>query len=224
MKNQEVSVVNIYKQAWKYFKEVPQKLILLAVVYLIIAIIPNIATELVGDNVSQLFVINIVGMFISGILTLGLIDISFKVIKNKDFNITNLFNRTDLISKYIFAYSLYMIAVFFGVVMLIIPGIIFSIRFSQWMYLVVDKKDISAIESLKMSWRITKGHTLDLIVFALFTIIIVFVGIIFTLGLGTIVLIPVSIIASNLFYQELINDYNRKQICNSVIEEVKVLD
>lgn len=44
-----------------------------------------------------------------------------------------------------------------GLVLLIIPGIFFACRLAFTPYLVVDKK-MEAIEAVKESWRLTKGH------------------------------------------------------------------
>jgi uncharacterized membrane protein len=54
---------------------------------------------------------------------------------------------------------------FFGFILLIIPGIILSIRLGFFDYLIVDKNS-RIVESLKKSWEITKGQYLEF-VFAL---------------------------------------------------------
>ncbi len=208
--NKEISVIDIYKTAWANFKKEPVKLILIAIVYMIIALIPSFALIAIGDDASLGFLINLVSIFIGGILYLGFVNVSFKVLNNQYFTISDLLNRTDLLLTYIITYLLFCISIFFGIILLIIPGIILSIKLSQYTYIIVDEENISGIDTLKRSWNITKGHALDLIVFFIFTSIIFCIAIIFTCGIGIFAVIPVTMIAGALFYKELVEDYNRK--------------
>jgi hypothetical protein len=61
------------------------------------------------------------------------------------------------------AASLVLLIVLGGLVLLIIPGIYWGIRFSQFQYFIIDK-DAGIIESLKMSWAATDGYSLKLLV------------------------------------------------------------
>jgi len=74
----------------------------------------------------------------------------------------------------IFSRILVMGIVGMGIVLLIIPGIIFAIKLSLVPYLVMDKK-LDAITAVKESWRLTNGYGWTIFGFALLAIPI-FIG------------------------------------------------
>ena len=49
------------------------------------------------------------------------------------------------------------IIVFFGIIMFIVPGIIFGVRLAFVKYLIIDRK-MEALEAIKTSWEMTSGH------------------------------------------------------------------
>jgi hypothetical protein len=44
-----------------------------------------------------------------------------------------------------------------GIIMLIVPGIIFACRLSMVPYLMMEKK-LQAVDAVRQSWEITRGH------------------------------------------------------------------
>ncbi len=93
------------------------------------------------------------------------------------------------------------IIVVVGLVLLIIPGIVAALMLSMSQLLVVDKK-LMPIEALKESYRLTKGHLLQLFLFALTIAAINIVGAILLL-VGLLVSIPVSLVAAAYVYKKL---------------------
>ena len=65
----------------------------------------------------------------------------------------------------------------FGFVMLIVPGIIFAVRLAFVEYLIVDRK-MEALEALKTSWNMTRGHGWQIFWMGLLAIPIVLLGLI----------------------------------------------
>ncbi len=72
-----------------------------------------------------------------------------------------------------------------GLVLLIIPGIIFACKLAFTPYLVADRK-MEVIEAVKESWRMTDGHVLNVFLIGLLAIPIVIAGLI-CFGVGVIV-------------------------------------
>ena len=64
-----------------------------------------------------------------------------------------------------------------GFVMFIVPGIIFACRLTFVPYLIIDQK-MEAMEALKASWAMTKGHGWTIFGMALLAILIVIAGLI----------------------------------------------
>lgn len=85
------------------------------------------------------------------------------------------------------------IIILLGLVLLIVPGIIFSLKYFFVPYLVIDRK-LSARAALKESARITEGHKWNLFLFSLVLIGVNALGLLcFVFGL--LISIPVSMLA-----------------------------
>lgn len=101
-------------------------------------------------------------------------------------------------------YFLYSLAVVIGMLLFIIPGIILAIGLMMSPYIVKDDKEISAMDALKKSWEITKGHKMKL-----FWLGLSFIGwgllCILTLGIGFLFLAPYMNTAFAHYYEDLKN-------------------
>lgn len=80
-----------------------------------------------------------------------------------------------------------------GLILLIVPGIIFALMFLFTSYLIVDKH-MKPFDAIKESMRITKGHKWQLFLFVLTIIGINILGLL-ALAIGLLVSIPVSMLA-----------------------------
>jgi uncharacterized membrane protein len=147
------------------------------------------------------FLLTIVGFVLSIIFSLGLIKISLEICDGKEPKISDLFSQYRLFFRYFFASILKNLITFFGFIFLIIPGIILSIRLGFFDYLIVDKNS-KIIESLKKSWEITKGSTLNLFLLYLLLGLINLLGF-FALIIGLFWSIPTTMIAEAFVYRKL---------------------
>ena len=76
------------------------------------------------------------------------------------------------------------IIILIGIVLLIVPGIIFACKLAFVPYLVVDRK-METIEAIKKSWEMTRGHAGTVFLMGLLAIPIALLGLI-CLGIGII--------------------------------------
>ncbi len=95
--------------------------------------------------------------------------------------------------KYVGAAILSGIIIAVGFVLLIVPGIIFSLMFMFVGYLVIDRK-LGPVEALRESKRITDGHKWDLLLLFLAIIGINILGMLCLL-VGLLASIPVTLLA-----------------------------
>jgi uncharacterized membrane protein len=95
--------------------------------------------------------------------------------------------------KYLGASILYALAFVAGLVLLIVPGIIFALMFMFTTFIVIDR-ELGPIEAMKESNRITHGHKWTLLGFALMLVLINLLGVL-ALVVGLLVSIPVSSLA-----------------------------
>jgi len=136
------------------------------------------------------------------IATLGIIKISLNFCDNKESKLIDLFSQYRLFFTYLFGYVLYLLIILGGMILLIIPGIIWAIKFQFFGYLIVDR-GLGPIEALKKSAAITKGVKWNLFLFGLLLSIITWLGIL-AFFIGLIIAAPVTWLASTFVYRKLL--------------------
>ncbi|MBI2442806.1 MAG: DUF975 family protein [Candidatus Levybacteria bacterium] len=139
---------------------------------------------------------------LSMLVSLGAIKISLKIIDNKKAEIVDLFNGYPLLLNFILSSIIYAILVGVGLLLLIIPGIIFGIKYHFYSYLIVDK-NMGPLEALKKSGEITKGVKWDLLLFGLACGLINIVGAL-ALGIGLFITVPITMLAYAYVYRKLL--------------------
>ena len=95
--------------------------------------------------------------------------------------------------KYLGVSILLMLAIAVGLVLLIVPGIIFALMFMFAPLIVIDR-ELGPIDSMNESNRITRGNKWPLLGFALLLVLINLLGVL-ALVVGLLVSIPVSTLA-----------------------------
>ncbi len=143
----------------------------------------------------------IIMVIIESWLSIGIVIIALKRARDEEASISDLFKGHPYILNYILSSLIYAIIVIVGIVLLIIPGAIWSLKYMFYPYLIIDK-NLSATDALKESGNITKGYKWDLLAFTLVTNIIILLGIL-ALGIGFFVAYPTVLIAEAILYLKL---------------------
>lgn len=177
-------------------------LIIAAAIQFFPAILENILGKSSQLIVSILFlIISIIFVFFKIIIDLGFIRIGLNVFDNKNVQISNLFGEANLWWKYLRAQILSSLIIVFGFILLIIPGIIWSIRLQYFSYFIVDQ-GMGPVAALQESWRITRGNVWNLFLFGLLTGLINLVGVL-VLIIGLFAAIPTTMIAKAYVFRKL---------------------
>jgi uncharacterized membrane protein len=103
--------------------------------------------------------------------------------------------------KFVLGYLLYTLIVLAGFLLLIIPGIIWSIKYLYIVYLIVDKGS-GPLEAMRQSARITDGVKWELFAFMLVLMVINMAGALFFI-IGLFVTIPVTMLAMAYMFRKL---------------------
>jgi uncharacterized membrane protein len=106
-----------------------------------------------------------------------------------------------LVIKYILTAIIVGIIVIVGLMLLIIPGIIFAVRLQFAPYLVVDRS-AGPLTAIRGSWAMTKGSAGKLIIFDFVIGLITALGVL-VLGVGLLVAAPVTMLATARVYRKL---------------------
>ena len=172
---------------WKYFLE----LLLIGIIGAIIGIPSGMSGWSNGDVAAGATILGVFG-FIYGILILGPTDygVSFahlKAVRGDKLEIKDMFEAFRNYWNAALANLLVSVIVIIGLVLLILPGIIFACKLAFTPYLVVDRK-MEVIEAVKTSWRMTGGYSWKVFLILLLAIPISIAGLI-CFGVGIIVAI-----------------------------------
>jgi len=181
--------------------------------------IPGFIGELIKKGAPSLsIIINIAVWVLNLIIQMGLIRISLKFCDNEKSEFGDLFSCFPLFFKYLLGSILYGLIVLGGTILLIIPGIIWAIKFQFFGYFIVDK-GLGPIEALKRSSAITKGAKWDLFIFNLLLEFINFLGAICLL-IGLFATIPTTMVAMAFVYRKLLAEIEITQVPELSIEEM----
>ena len=143
---------------------------------------------------------------VSAYIQLGLAVYCIGLYKGDEVNYVTIFSRFNGLKPIVFILIL-SVVVTLGFILLIIPGIILSLMYSQVFYILADDPDIGAIEAFNKSEKMMRGHKWQLFMLNLEAALYIFAGI-FTLFIWWAWLIPRYSVAIAGFYEELKKENN----------------
>ncbi len=185
---------NGWRQLWKYFLE------LLLIIILAFVISLPAGSGQFGDGFGILGILAIAyGILILGPIEYGVALAYLKAARGDKLKIKDIFGAFQNYWNAVLANLLVDVIIFIGLILLIVPGIIFACKLAFTPYLVVDRK-MEVIEAVKESWRMTGGHAWKVFLIFLLAIPIGIAGLI-VFGVGIIVAIMwVSLAVASLYY------------------------
>lgn len=190
------SYSNGWRQLWKYFLE----LFLIIIISILIAL-PTAVGEIRDSLITPILGMFAVayGVLIEGPIGYGVSFAYLKAARGDKLKVTDMFEVFRNYLNAVLAGLLVGIIIVVGLVLLIIPGIIFACKLAFTPYLVVDRKR-EVIEAVKESWSMTGGHAWKVFFIGLLAIPIGIAGLIF-FGVGIIVSIMwVSLALASLYH------------------------
>lgn len=204
----QFSIQEAISFGWNTFKKYPWLLLGITLTVTVLPSLLQYALQLPfktddPDNYPPLMMIGtLVSSFVSLYLTVGVIKIYLKLIDNKKIHYQDLFNvQADEYIHYFLASIVYGLIVIAGIILLIIPGIYWGIKYQYYSYLVIDKH-LSVMDSIKESGNITRGNIMQLFLFSAVIILISLLGLL-ALLVGVFVVSPVVGIAQAYVYRKL---------------------
>lgn len=159
----EVSSVRLggwFSRGWDAFKINPKPIIggsvILAAFYLIISLlyfVPFISLAAIA-----------VQIMLMPVLTVGWFFLCLKVLRGNETKSSDIFSAFSRFGSAWATFVLMLLIVMAGLILLIIPGIIWSLKYGLSLFAVMDR-NLKATECIRLSGRITKGHKGKLFVY-----------------------------------------------------------
>ena len=152
----------------------------------------------------------IVGIVIGGPFALGIIIFAKNIANGEDAKLEQIFDGFKNFGTALATYLLTAVFVFLWMLLLIIPGIIMGLAYSQAMYIISDDPEIGAYEAISKSRKMMDGFKLKL-----FGMGLMFFGLsllcVLTLGIGFFWLMPFASVTMVKFYQDVKADFEAKE-------------
>lgn len=126
-------------------------------------------------------------------VTMGFIKVSLSVHDGERPQLANLLDGMPFFFRYFFASLFYALIVLCGLILLVVPGIIWSIKFCFYGYFLVDRRQ-GPVEALKSSAGITSGHKMDIFLLGLALLALNALGAL-ALLMGLFITVPLSMVA-----------------------------
>lgn len=189
------------KFGWETFKRRPWILIGAFALIVLISAIPGILTphpEVVQGQPPPpptpfAIVMGLVSVVINLFVGLGLTNFALRAHDNIDgVTIGDLWNPAPF-WRFLGAELLAALIIVAGFILLVIPGIIASLGLGFAPYIVIDRP-LGPVESLKESWRITKGNKWRIFLFGLALLGVNILGLL-AIGIGVLVSVPITLLA-----------------------------
>ena len=139
---------------------------------------------------------------ISIFASISMLTVLLMIHAGKKPDVKNLFDKYNIVLQYLVASVLYCLIVVIGLILFIIPGVYFALKYQFYRFLVVEK-GLGPVEALKESGRITKGNIWKLLWFFWAMVGLNILGAI-ALLIGLFVTIPITLFAYVFVYHKLL--------------------
>jgi uncharacterized membrane protein len=183
-----------------YWKNVGPMVVIALVVIAINIVIGLIAQA--TDSIALQVIIQFIGFLVSMLIALGWIRVSLDVTRGVKPEVGDLF-KFDGYGPYLGASILFALGFYVGLILCIVPGIIFAVAFGFYGFVVAERGEgVGVIESLKESADLTRGNRWQLFGLGIVLLLINLVGAILCL-VGLIFTLGITIIAWSYVYRTL---------------------
>lgn len=135
------------------------------------------------------------------IIRIGYTKVFLRIYDNETPKFTDIFKEYRYFWSYLGVSALVPLAVLGGLILLIVPGIIWAVRFSLAPIIVLDTK-VGPVAAMKESYAITRGIFWQMLLFWIVICLVNLAGFV-ALVVGLLVSVPVSTLATIYVYREL---------------------
>lgn len=200
----DFSVQECFVVGWQRFKMHAWFLVSIALLMLVVAFLGTILVEEVYQHIEPTrTMLDILSSIAYYWIVFGMVVVTLKIVDNKTVSWSDVFVFDRRFFLYILGIILYGFVVGIGFLVLIIPGIYLALRYGFFWYGIIDGKK-GVFDAFHESAVITRGVKWQLLLFALATIGVMILGFV-ALGVGVLVAMPVTMLASAHLYRVLLS-------------------
>ncbi len=205
-----VEITKTYTEAWTFFKKHWKLVYKVALIYVVLGYVPQFTLEsfftYYGTSESALAgIASFLLMFWQALIGMGGTIAMLQILREKEdavISFDTFFSGKEKFLTYVWASLRYCLIVLVGLLLFVIPGIIWSIKYAFAFFLIPDK-GLGVKEAFDMSAKMTDGIKWKLFWFDIFGFFVVLGGV-FLLGVGLFLAIPVVYLAAYMLYNKLL--------------------
>jgi uncharacterized membrane protein len=153
-------------------------------------------------DATQTFIGNVAVFLINQVIAIGWLRIALDAIDGRPIETERVRASFSVLVPFIVAAILFSIGVTIGLVLLVIPGIVFAVVFGFYGWPLVDGAVDDGLSALRRSAEITRGHRWQLFGFVIVLVLLNIVGVL-ALVIGVLITSAVSILALAHVYRRL---------------------
>jgi uncharacterized membrane protein len=199
--SQPVSIGDAISYGWgAYWKNVGPMVVIVLIIVAIEIVFSIIGSAIGGTVATILF--GLVGWLLGLFLGLGLFRVSLAITRGERADVNVLF-KSEGYGPYIVASILFGIGFYIGLILCIVPGIIFAVVFGFYGFVAAEQGDAAvATDTLRRAAEITRGYRWQLFGLALVLALINLVGALLC-GVGLLFTVGITLIAWAYTYRRL---------------------
>jgi uncharacterized membrane protein len=194
--------VALLKEAWELFKK-HLNVILMVIGLYFAYYLAQYGVNYVFRNSALASFFSLVFFIVFLVIQLGAYNLMLKIVDGHKGDVKDLYtypNAGMKILRNIVAGLIVGFIVGIGLIFFILPGIYLAVRLMFFTYYIVDK-EVGIMDSIKMSWALTKGGVINLFLLGLLFAVINFIGAML-FGIGLAVTLPLTFLATALLYRK----------------------
>lgn len=203
--SQSFFVSDTLRSAWNILRENTVEVV---AIYVVAGIVPQVIffflRQALGDDLSVFFVL--IEQLVSVVFSIAVLKAFLDVVQKRKIDVSFIWTDPKRVLNFIAGTVLYALIVIGGLLLLIVPGVIWSIKFRFYAYLIIEE-NLGPIEALKKSAQLTQGVKWDILAFDMVLGVITLLGLL-ALVVGLIVAIPLVALAQIVFYLRLAKRVN----------------
>ena len=153
-------------------------------------------------GLSYVFTFGSLALFIQGPISIGLATYSLSIANEKEYSYTQIISAFKHFFKALILVLLFTVSFAIGILLLIVPGRVRALMFSQIFYITAENPQIGVMDAFKKSASLMKNKKLQYLGLILRYSLFFILGV-FTLGIWWLWLIPQAYVSFAIFYKEL---------------------
>lgn len=193
------SIQEAFTAGWNIFLAHWQLFLIIQIATSGVLLMASFFVERTLDGTALRLFADVLRLGLQLIIGLGLMFVYLRVFDGEHTEPLDIFDPLPLFWGYAGVMILYMLGVGLGLVLLVVPGVILAAGWSLAHYIVIETNS-NPVDAIKLSWKKTEGHKLNIVLFGLIACVVNFFGMLL-FGLGLLITLPVTGLAYAFVYR-----------------------